>query len=248
MRILVTLGGTSEKIDDVRSITNHATGTLGTLIASAFEQSGATVDVIASASAIKPNESSKLHVTTIHDTYELSQALERCMKEHVYDAVIHSMAVSDFTTETVYSEEQFLTQMNQWHLTHPNQPLDKESLATFLANKPEVNETKLSSNTNHLVLFLQKTPKVIQMIKSLQPKTCLVGFKLLVDVSKDELFAVAEASRKKSQADFVLANDLTSIAGNDHIGYLLNEHGIVAQAETKPAIAQMLVDQLKHIN
>jgi len=248
MRILVTLGGTSEKIDDVRSIINHATGTLGTLIASAFEQSGATVDVIASASAIKPNESSKLNVTTIHDTYELSQALERCMKEHVYNAVIHSMAVSDFTTETVYSEEQFLTQMNQWHLTHPNQPLDKESLATFLANKPEVNETKLSSNTDHLVLFLQKTPKVIQMIKILQPKTCLVGFKLLVDVSKDELFAVAEASRKKSQADFVLANDLTSIAGNDHIGYLLNEHGIVAQAETKPAIAQMLVDQLKHIN
>ncbi|WP_368262236.1 phosphopantothenoylcysteine decarboxylase domain-containing protein, partial [Enterococcus gallinarum] len=32
MRILITAGGTSEKIDSVRSITNHSTGSLGKAI------------------------------------------------------------------------------------------------------------------------------------------------------------------------------------------------------------------------
>ncbi|MBK8156162.1 MAG: hypothetical protein IPK55_09075 [Streptococcus sp.] len=36
MKILITSGGTTEKIDSVRGITNHATGTLGKYIAEAF--------------------------------------------------------------------------------------------------------------------------------------------------------------------------------------------------------------------
>ena len=36
MRILITAGGTSEKIDSVRAITNHSTGSLGKAIAEAL--------------------------------------------------------------------------------------------------------------------------------------------------------------------------------------------------------------------
>ena len=38
MRILITAGGTSEKIDDVRAITNHSTGSLGQAIAKEWLQ------------------------------------------------------------------------------------------------------------------------------------------------------------------------------------------------------------------
>lgn len=246
MRVLITLGGTSEKIDDVRSITNHATGQLGTMIAEAFQKSGAEVDVIASSSARKPKESNHLHVTVIQDTHSLNQALTNLLTVHTYDAVIHSMAVSDFTAQSVYSEEQFLNQFNQWHQAHPTQELDKETFASMLDDQLPKKESKLSSKTDHLILVLQKTPKVIQMIKTMQPQTCLVGFKLLVNVSKEELFQVAEASRKKSHADYVLANDLTSIEANQHTGYLLDATGIVAQAETKQGIAQLIVNQLQN--
>ena len=37
MNILITAGGTSEKIDDVRHLTNHATGSLGREIATPDE-------------------------------------------------------------------------------------------------------------------------------------------------------------------------------------------------------------------
>ena len=40
MNTLITSGGTSEKIDRVRSITNHSTGQLGKIIAETFLNKG----------------------------------------------------------------------------------------------------------------------------------------------------------------------------------------------------------------
>ena len=40
MNILITSGGTNEKIDRVRSITNHSTGQLGKVITETFLERG----------------------------------------------------------------------------------------------------------------------------------------------------------------------------------------------------------------
>jgi len=54
MRILVTLGGTSESIDQVREITNQSTGQLGTFIAEQFLAQGAVVDAVVTKYAKHP--------------------------------------------------------------------------------------------------------------------------------------------------------------------------------------------------
>ena len=54
MKVLITAGGTSEPIDQVRSITNHASGTLGIEIAKVFLQNGVTIDYVVTKSAKKP--------------------------------------------------------------------------------------------------------------------------------------------------------------------------------------------------
>ena len=48
MNILITSGGTSEKIDQVRSITNHSTGQLGKMIAERFLDAGFPVTLVTS--------------------------------------------------------------------------------------------------------------------------------------------------------------------------------------------------------
>ena len=110
----------------------------------------------------------------------------------------------------------------------------------------EATAGKVSSNTDHLFLVLKKTPKVIQTIKALQPTTLLVGFKLLVDVAENELFAVARKSLLASQADYVLANDLTQISGNQHVGHLLTQEGQIGTGRTKAEIATLIVDTLRN--
>lgn len=249
MRVLVTLGGTSERIDQVRSITNHSTGKLGNDVIQQLVERQIQVDAIVTTSAIQPAVHPNITIHSIDNTQALLTTLIDLMTHFTYDAVIHSMAVSDFTPTISESEEQFLTKINTWIQQHPGELMDAAAFKTFLHPTADQKQaTKLSSATDHLVLLLEKTPKVIQKIKQLQPTTLLVGFKLLVDVPQAELFSVAKASLLKSDADFVLANDLTAIDDTQHIGYLLNREGLVAQATTKTAIAKMIVEQLILVN
>ena len=160
------------------------------------------------------------------------------------------MAVSDFTTETAQTEEQFIASFAQ-QLSEQTLPKTKEALATIVQNTlnqiadiPQT-ATKISSDTDRLLIFLKKNPKVIQMIRDKQPQTVLVGFKLLVNVSQEELVQVAQAALVKNRCDFVLANDLMNVHETEHEGLLINETGIVQEACSKQGIGSMIVKNVE---
>ncbi|GFK24689.1 phosphopantothenate--cysteine ligase [Tetragenococcus halophilus] len=239
MRVLITAGGTSEKIDDVRSITNHSTGRLGCFLAEEFLKNQITVDYVTTTQAKHPTENQQLNLYEIAGTQDLADQLQELLQKFSYDAVIHSMAVSDFAPSQSYSQEAFLEAINQL-FQEKNGPLDKDDLASLSLGE-KTNENKISSNTDQLYLVLQKTPKVIQQIKKIQAETLLIGFKLLVDVSKQTLLTTAKQSLAASQADYILANDLAKIKNNQHPGYLINKDGeIVGEEQNKEGIAQLI--------
>lgn len=234
MKILITAGGTSEKIDDVRSITNHSTGRLGKAIAERFAKSGATIDYVTTQQAVLPQaEAITFHM--IESTADLAHTITDLLTKNNYTAVIHSMAVSDFTPESSVT----LAELEQ---VTAQQPAD---LAQALAAQAKRRtEKKISSDTDHLVLILKKNPKIIALIKELQPTTILVGFKLLVDVPLVKLLDVAHQSLVKNQADFILANDLAQISGEHHPGFLINRDNQVKKAQTKTEIADLIAQEV----
>lgn len=234
MRILITSGGTSEKIDDVRAITNHSSGKLGKAIAESFAKDNVVIHMITTRHAVKPEGKSIYHYL-IESTVDLERTLKELMTENTYDAVIHSMAVSDFTPESSVTLEDLESAI-------ATQPADLPKALVDIAN--ERTEKKISSDTDHLVVVLKKNPKIISLIKKLQPQTILVGFKLLVDVPMIELLNVAKASLEKNQADFILANDLAEIRGEKHHGYLINKQQKVKEAHTKSEIAELIKEEV----
>ena len=94
MNILITAGGTKEDIDPVRGITNYSTGRLGCLIAEKFINAGASVTYICSEAAARPHNG---EIITIKNTAQLQEKLTEALKSRGYNAVIHAMAVSDYT-------------------------------------------------------------------------------------------------------------------------------------------------------
>jgi len=175
MNILITSGGTSEKIDQVRSITNHSTGQLGKMIAEHCLASGAYVTLLTTAKAIKPAPHEKLTIKIIEDTEQLVPA---------HDVLIHSMAVSDYKPVYMAGFEEVLA---------------SSDLAEFMEKSNS--ESKISSADDYQVLFLKKNPKIIGKVKEWNPNIRLIGFKLLVGVSKEELLATARASLEKNQPE-----------------------------------------------
>ena len=95
MKILITSGGTTEKIDAVRGITNHSTGYLGKEIAELFLAKGHQVTLVTAKTAVKPEPKENLKITEITNVDSLLKSMEPLVKEH--DVLIHSMAISDYT-------------------------------------------------------------------------------------------------------------------------------------------------------
>ena len=224
MKILITSGGTTEKIDSVRGITNHATGTLGKYIAEAFLEKGYQVTLVTTKEVVKPKDHPLLTVQIITNVDSLLSTLEPLVKTH--DVFIHSMAVSDYTPV-------YMTDLNE---------VEQAEHVSDLLNRQNT-ESKISSKEDYQVLFMKKTPKVISLVKTWNPDICLIGFKLLVNVSKDELFAVARESLQKNKARYILANDLTEIKEEQHHAYLLDESHVY-EANTKKAIANLIFERV----
>jgi len=220
MNILITSGGTSEKIDRVRSITNHSTGQLGKIIAETFLDKGDQVTLVTTPKAVRPAAHPNLTIIQIENVAELLENLEPLV--HTHDALIHAMAISDYTP--VY-------------MTGLETVAASSDMAEFLDKTNS--ESKISSQDDVQVLFLKKTPKIISLVKKWNPDIRLIGFKLLVDVSDEELLKTARASLVKNQAEIIVANDLTEISNQEHKAYLVRKE-TVTQAQSKEEIAQLL--------
>lgn len=71
-------------------------------------------------------------------------------------------------------------------------------------------ETKLRSDVVP-DLVLQKTPKLLDLIKQWEPKATVVGFKAAWGVSEDQLVAAAEEIIRRTDIAVVVANDIVRV-------------------------------------
>ena len=240
LSVLVTSGGTIEDIDTVRSITNHSTGRLGCLVADEFSRAGARVTYICGENAARPGLPPE-QTLTIRSAGQLASTLERLLRKRTFDCVVHAMAVSDFTPTGVFTPAQLASALEH---RISNGKLSPEAVEEALRSAARQPEKKISSRSGQLLLALEQTPKAIGMIKTLQPGTLLVGFKLLSGAGEDELIAAGRELIRQNGCDLVLLNDLTGISADGHQAMLMDASGVLRRAGTKPEIARMIFEQV----
>ena len=210
MNLLVTAGNTLVLIDRVRAITNIFTGRTGATIALAAQERGHTVTLLTShpeavadlrGGAAPPTERWAVqHYRTFED---LHQAMKGRVRAGGLDAIIHCAAVSDYRPAGVYAPDQRtrFSADGRWESSGAAPRLEDRSTGKIKSDEPE------------LWLRLVRTPKLIDLIRAEWGfRGILVKFKLEVDVSDEQLLAVAERSRRQSQADLVVANTLEGAA------------------------------------
>jgi phosphopantothenoylcysteine synthetase/decarboxylase len=212
-RILITSGPTRGPLDAVRYITNKSTGRLGVLLATEALCRGAEVTFVYGKGSLTPSSESL--------GGDAADRLELIEIETVGDLL------------QVMNAELGAGQFDA--VVHSMAVLDYVPEA-FL-------EEKTRSGQDEWLVKLVRTPKVIKVIKKLQPSTVLVSFKLEVDKSREELVEAGFRSLLANEADLVLANDLRQVEQGRHVGYLVNQAGDVeAVAEGKEEIARLLLD------
>lgn len=218
--ILITAGSTRGYIDAVRYITNTSTGKLGVEIALEAMRNGATVTYVYGKDSLLP-------VIEKHHGIRRSQL---------------KLIEIETNSDLLGLLQKKLRNKKYDAVVHAM------AVADYVPSRTRSNKTP--SVKKELIVKLARTPKVINVIRDMWPKALLVGFKLEVNKTKDELIKIAKGFLKRSKADLVVANDQKNISGNRHTAYLVSNNGgkqgmLMNKKEIAKAIIMYLREKFK---
>lgn len=254
INIIITAGGTTESIDQVRKITNTSTGKLGAAIckkAIEYLQNKKVdyqIHYIVSQTAIKPKlnriDQQKVIFYEVSDTESVKHTIETIFDCYEINFFIHSMAISDFTTSHIMPIHEMAQEITRSIATEPKDKILSKVEEVLRHPKNHLGTSKKISSESDIILTMIKTPKIINLVKKHSPNIFLVGFKLLNNVEEEELVKAAKKLIDNSQCDLVLANDLKNIKDDNHQALLIKEDEIIQRCFGKEHIAKAIIDEM----
>lgn len=205
MRVFITSGGTKVPIDSVRDITNMSKGTFGSKIATEALNRGHEVFYFVSKDGAAP-------FTMTQNFYSVEQNADlvtnwckwfNWCEKHKKD----------------YTEYRYRTFDDYaFHLEETLKTFDPDVIILAAAVSDytaDPHPSKIRSS-DELTIQLFPAEKIISRVKSYCPNAFLVGFKLLVGVTHEELVDAALDSIRKNNCDLIAANDLNSLRAGNH--------------------------------
>lgn len=218
---LLTSGGTRIRIDPVRHITNMSHGTFGSRIAHEILYQGDTLTFIRAKGSLSPFS---VTCDARRDSFEDSVA--RLLDAHRGLKYFEKYNEIEFDTFQDYADRLEAA----IRVTKPDIVVLAAAVSDYGVENPH--EAKIRSN-DALTIQLAPLPKLISKIKEWCQTTTLVGFKLLVSATKDELIEAANKSIETNGCDLVIANDLESIRNENHTIHIVRKcHDGEYQVET----------------
>ena len=216
--VLITAGSTRGYLDAVRYITNTSTGRLGSEIAFEAMGRGAVVTYIYGADSLFP---------VIHGRSDLKASQLKLIEIETNNDLMKVL------------QEKL-----------KNRKFDAIIHAMAVADyvPARAKQSKTSSQKKEWLVKLVKTPKVINTIRDSWPEALLVGFKLEVNRTKDEIIRIARRFLTKSKANLIVANDYKYISRNRHIAYMVTgDRKIPKPLKGKKVIAKNIIFYLEKV-
>ena len=187
-RILVTAGGTRERIDSVRYVGNMSSGSTASRLADKLVAMGHEITWLGAEDAMRPTSVNRM--VSYYSFTDLEARLRELLGSGNYDVVIHAAAVSDFSVASVETGDGKALQNQQG---------------------------KLSSDSD-LLLRLERNPKLLSQLKtwSGNPGLQVIGFKLTDTEDPQQRIAAVKKQFEYSGVDAVVHNDLSEISKKAH--------------------------------
>jgi phosphopantothenoylcysteine decarboxylase/phosphopantothenate--cysteine ligase len=86
------------------------------------------------------------------------------------------------------------------------------------------------------------------MVKNINPRIFLVGFKAAYDVTEEELVSMAQKSIKASRSDFIVANDVsvegTGFGSEDNQVIIVDNNIVKLPLSSKTEIAKEIIEKI----
>jgi len=234
MKVLLTSGGTKTLIDEVRHVGNMSNGTFGNHICKALLDTGNDVNFLY-AKGSKCLHELRLDLRS-NTSSNLKELVARMTDMENYEGKYNSIQYYDYNE---YSDK-LIQQLIEY------QPQIVILAAAVSDYAPVQKSGKISSEFTSMSIELKQTKKLIRIVKDIVPSTYLVGFKLLVGSSKDELIAAMKKQIENTRANLVIGNDIRDIRSDNHKLTVMDDKGEVTFTSGYPGsiLAEILVQKI----
>lgn len=166
-KIVITAGGTKEKIDSVRFISNFSSGKMGIALADEAYNQGAKVVLISTVDVKKPYK-----VEIVQSAIEMKEAVEKEFNDA--DCLIMAAAVADYRAKKV--------------IDYKMKKTSADEISIDLVKTPDIlKEICLNKRKNQLVIgFCAESENILEFAKEkIQKKGC--DFLIANDISRSDI-------------------------------------------------------------
>lgn len=234
MKYIITSGPMESQIDSVRKIKNSSSGKLGTVFAEQLlKRKYNDIVYIHTRGALVPDNVKTIEIS---DHNQLISALE---SEIIDDSVIvHAMAISDFNIKGTNTIEGVADVI----YSNLDKIETKDDIVKLINSNVKLTD-KLSSSSDQLVV-MEQAIKVIDQIKKINSNCKLIGFKLLSNVSDEQLISVATGILNRANCDYVVANIKEQVTTESHRAIIVGDD-YQQQVLSKQEIANTIIDLME---
>jgi len=211
LRVLITSGGTKTMIDSVRHIGNMSNGTFGKNIANEFlTHDNCEVTFLYAKNSKAP------HIFNVNAFDILEGSFKKCeeFRQNLLNKPYKYVCIP-YDNFDKYAELLRLLLKSRWDII-----ILAAAVSDFTPESPA--NGKIDSNVNNLTINLVKTPKLISEVRGYCPDAYIVGFKLLVGSTDEELLTAMNKQLKTNDINMVVGNDLRDIKNDEHRLLIIN--------------------------
>lgn len=204
MKIFITSGGTKVPIDPVRDITNMSQGTFGSKIATEALNQGHNVFYFISKNGRTPFK----HTTDFFKDCEEPLSEQYAAKENWANSMLDLYQESYYRNYEDYASGLKLNLLQY----QPDIIILAAAVSDYVV---DASDNKIRSSED-LTIHMKKAKKLISQIKEWCPSAYLVGFKLLVGSTNEDLLTAARTSIGDNGCDLIVANEFNKLKSGNH--------------------------------
>ncbi|MFQ3671656.1 MAG: phosphopantothenoylcysteine decarboxylase [Verrucomicrobiia bacterium] len=213
--VIITCGPARVRLDEVRCLTNLATGEIGTVLAEVLAERGWRVELFRGAGSTAPlPRGREIQVKPFEAASDLSSAMaERSTALPPVAAVLHAAALNDYELGRV----------------------------NFIDSPDGASRSKWRSDAKEIELRLVRSPKVLPRLRHWFGSAWIVGWKLELDGGRTEAIAAAQQQIVEAATDGCVVNGRAFGPG---FGWL-QPGGLLEEAADKNDLARRLASALE---
>lgn len=217
MKILITSGGTRVPIDDVRYIGNMSTGRLGAELVESLHE----------------NWYNEHHVTLFRAKDSIAPKIEED---------IHFQGRKYLNEGIFKNYDEYTWVVDYVKGYQPDLIISAAAVSDYVVDKID---GKISSDSDEMVIKLKKAKKILPMLREVSSNSTIVGFKLLVEPTYQE---VHKAVKKvlNNGANYVVYNDLSKLRKGDSTRLIFNKNMEHWEAKTPTDIMRYLINEVEN--